>query len=127
MRPLIYGRTACAAVLALSLVLVPGCASIRGKLPLAAAPQPTGVFQAGAAKTDLTPMPGYPMGGHSIAGSIARGFWTRLWARAIYLEDAAGKSLALVSCDLWSMPAGLADRVAELVAADPVEIGRAHV
>ena len=60
-------------------------------------------------------MPGVPMGGHSIAGSISRGVWTRLYARAVYLEDAEGRALVLVSCDLWSIPGGLADRVAEKV------------
>src|SRR5262249_34371782 len=69
--------------------------------------------------TDLTPMPGFPMGGYSLAGQTARGYWTRLHAHAIYLEGPGGHRLAMVSCDLWSMPAGLADRVAELVAADP--------
>ena len=58
------------------------------------------------------------MGGHSLEGQTARGYWTRLYANAIYLEDPDGRRLALVSCDLWSMPAGLADRVAELVASD---------
>ncbi len=87
------------------------------------------MFQAGAARVDITPVPGFPMGGHSVAGQIARGVWNRLDARAIYLEDAQGHSLALVACDLWSLPAGLADRVAELVAADPAgaRLGRDQI
>jgi len=93
-----------------------GCASISGTLPAPAPPVPPGVFQAGAAKVDLTPMPGYPMGGFSAGGKIARGVWTRLHARAVAFEDEDGNGLALASCDLWGFPAGLADRVAELVA-----------
>ena len=60
-------------------------------------------------------MPGFAMGGHSAAGAIARGYWTRLFARAIYLEDGRGSSVVLVSCDLWSVPAGLVDRIAEIL------------
>jgi neutral ceramidase len=104
-------------ILALSITSLAGCCVISGKIPprspIAA---PVGYFSAGAAQEDITPTPGFPMGGHSIAGKISRGYWTRLFARAIYLEDAAGQPLVLVSCDLWSVPAGLGDRVAELIA-----------
>jgi neutral ceramidase len=44
--------------------------------------------------------------------------WTRLHARAICFEDVQGSSMAVVSCDLWAIPGGLADRVAELVATE---------
>jgi len=64
------------------------------------------------------------MGGHSLVGQTARGYWTRLYANAIYVEDPGGHRVVLVSCDLWSMPAGLADRVAELVATDRRGEGR---
>jgi neutral ceramidase len=70
-----------------------------------------GPLLAGAAKVDITPMPGMPLGGHSLEGGIGYGVWTRLWARAIYLEDADGEPLVLVVADLWSIPAGLADAV----------------
>lgn len=66
---------------------------------------------AGAAKVDITPMPGVPLGGHSIEGGIGYGVWTRLWARAIYIEDAHGEPLVMVAADLWSIPAGLAEAV----------------
>jgi neutral ceramidase len=102
---------------------------ITGTAPVADPPSPSGAFQAGASKVDLTPIPGFPTGGHGPAGTIARGYWTRLFARAIYLEDAEGRNMVLVSCDLWSMPAGLADRTAELVAKDPDgrHIGREQI
>jgi neutral ceramidase len=79
------------------------------------ADSPTPIFQAGAAKVDITPPPGYPLAGHSIAAKVGRGYWTRLYARAIYLEDETGKGMLMVSCDLWSMPGGLADKAAELL------------
>jgi neutral ceramidase len=68
-------------------------------------------LRAGASKVDITPMPGMPLGGHSIEGGIGYGVWTRLWARAIYIEDPSGEPLVLVAADLWSIPAGLADAV----------------
>jgi neutral ceramidase len=73
------------------------------------------VLQAGAAKVDITPLPGVPLGGHSFEGGTGYAVWTRLWARAIYLEDEHGEPLVLVVADLWSIPAGLADAVVERV------------
>jgi hypothetical protein len=106
-----------------------GCATIKARLPAPVPPPATGAFQAGATRVDITPVPGFPMGGHSVGGQIARGVWNPLAARAIFLEDPQGHSLMLVACDLWSLPAGLADRVAELVAADPAgsHIGRNQI
>ena len=96
-----------------------GCRGLSGRLPPAEPPVASGQFQAGAARVDITPMPGYPMGGHSLAGQIGRGWWTRLQAKTLYLEDAQGRAIVLVSCDLWALPGGLADRVAERVRSDP--------
>jgi neutral ceramidase len=73
------------------------------------------VLQAGAAKVDITPLPGVPLGGHSFEGGTGYAVWTRLWARAIYLEDEQGEPIVLVVADLWSIPAGLADAVVERV------------
>ena len=102
----------------LLLSLASACTRISGMIPAPTSLPTTGTLHAGAAKVDLTPIPGFAMGGHSIGGTVARGYWTRLFARAIYLEDAAGNSIVLVSCDLWSMPAGLGDRVAEILASE---------
>lgn len=73
------------------------------------------MLQAGAAKVDITPLPGMPLGGHSFEGGTGYAVWTRLWARAIYIEDERGEPLVLVVADLWSIPAGLADAVVERV------------
>jgi neutral ceramidase len=111
-------------LLAVGLVLA-GCARSQvaaavGQLELPAVAEPSprplpvaDALWAGAAKLDITPMPGLPLGGHSIEGGIGYGVWTRLWARAIYLEDGEGQPLVLVACDLWSIPAGLTDAVVE--------------
>jgi hypothetical protein len=107
------------AITALVIVLMcSGCAGISGQLPAPVSFEPGGEFLVGAAKVDITPMPGYPMGGYAVAGQISRGAWMRLKARAFCFEDAHGRSLAMVSADLWAMPAGLADRVADLVATE---------
>ncbi|PRQ05030.1 Neutral ceramidase [Enhygromyxa salina] len=83
-----------------------------------AAPEPqtgSGEVLAGAAKVDITPIAGVPLGGHSFEGGTGYGVWTRLWARAIYVEDEHGEPLVLAVADLWSIPAGLADAVVERV------------
>ena len=72
-------------------------------------------FTAGVAKVDITPPPGYPMGGFSIAGKFSRGWWTRLYAKSIYLQDRPGNRLVLVSADLWAFPAGLADKICQVI------------
>jgi neutral ceramidase len=69
-------------------------------------------FRAGVGKTDLTPPPGFPTGGHGPAGAIARGYWSRLYARAFYFQDSTGRQLVLVSCDLFTIPGALKAAVA---------------
>ena len=114
-----------------SIVAIYGCfpAVIDGSLPPPASPDPPHEFRVGASRTDITPMPGYPMAGYAAGGRISRGVWTRLYARAICFEDKQGVSMALVSCDLWSIPGGLADRVAELVSTKygVVQLGREQI
>lgn len=91
-----------------------GCGTIKIRVPAynVAPPDPSAAFLAGVASVDITPPPGYPLGGHSIGGRMARGYWTRLYARAFYFQDAHGRRLILVSCDLFAIPAGLFAQVA---------------
>ena len=87
-------------------------------------------FRAGAAKVDITPPPGYSTLGFGPSARFTRGFWTRLWARTLYLEGATGARLALVSCDLAMMTGGLADRVLEILQAQkgpPSPLGRHEI
>ncbi|MCA9663223.1 MAG: neutral/alkaline non-lysosomal ceramidase N-terminal domain-containing protein [Myxococcales bacterium] len=72
-----------------------------------------GQLLAGAARVDITPPPGYPMGGHSFARTSARGAWGRLYARALVFVDPRGQPLALVVGDLWAVSSGLTDAVIE--------------
>lgn len=70
---------------------------------------------AGVARIDITPPPGYPTGGDSLAGAVARGYWTRLNARAFYFEDRKGHRLVLVSADLFAIPEALHAKVSQLL------------
>src|SRR5439155_26529616 len=76
-------------------------------------------FQAGVAEIDITPWAGISMGGFGPIAKDGRGFGLRLYAKAFYFEDTHGGLLAFVTTDLWSMPAGLADSIAALLAEDP--------
>jgi neutral ceramidase len=78
-------------------------------------PHATGSFRAGVGAADITPPPGFPTGGHGPAGDVARGYWIRLKARAFFFEDATGRTLALVSGELFAIPAGLRAEVAARV------------
>lgn len=117
-------RRQTAAVAILLPLLFTGCQSLSIDTPSYSVPvvQPGGTFLAGVGEADLTPPPGLPMGGHSIAGWVARGHWTRLHARAFFFRDSRGRTAALVSCELFAIPAGLRAKVAERLAARGVPI-----
>jgi neutral ceramidase len=104
-------------------VAVAGCAifqpksRIKGEIPTRASDYndpASDTFRVGAARVDITPIPGIAMN-YSLNGKVSRGFWTRLYARAIYLQDKSDQAVVLVSCDLPHIPNGLSDRVAVLV------------
>jgi len=79
--------------------------------------RPSGVFQGGIGRADLTPPAVYPFFGYSLTSEHrACGFRTRLYARTFYLEGADGEAVALVQCDLAAIPAILHRQVASLVA-----------
>src|SRR5262245_22466563 len=104
-------------LLVFAMMLTTGCAVVSGKLK-PPVPRPGGAgLRVGTAKVDITPMPGFSMAGHAVAGKTARGYWTRLYARVIYLEGDNSDSVVLVVCSLVGIPGGLVDRGAELVRA----------
>jgi neutral ceramidase len=104
--------------LCLPALLLAACATYHISIPaypLHPAPPASGHFTAGAAKSDITPPPGLPMGGHGPGGRVARGYWTHLYARAFYFDDGRGHHLALVSAELFAISAGLHAKVLEAV------------
>lgn len=58
---------------------------------------------AGVGIAEVTPSAGFPTGGHGPAGAISRGYWTRLFARAFYVRDSAGRGLMLISVDTFAV------------------------
>ncbi len=118
-------------LLALAAGLFVACASIQGTIPQRKTLATGGCsgFVAGAARGDLTPPPGFPLGGFSIESRMSRGAWTPLQARAIYLRDAGCEAAVLVSTDLMILPNGLADRVADKLGRDDAtaHIGRENL
>ena len=92
-----------------------------------------GVFVAGVGKVDITPPPGLPLFGYSHARTDdAAGVRTRLYARALYLEDARGEHVVLVQCDLGAISALLHLQVARAIvqetgiSVDRLLIGATH-
>jgi neutral ceramidase len=99
-------------------MLLAGCATYHITVPtysLHLASPPPGRFTAGAGTREITPPPGFPMGGHGLAGRVARGYWTRLHARSFYFDDGRDHRLVLVSAELFAIPAGLHAKVLEAV------------
>lgn len=77
-------------------------------------------LRAGIGRADITPPPGLGLGGNGPEGRRARGWRTRLYARALVLQDARGERLALVVADLAHISALLQRRVADRL---PAELG----
>ncbi|HEX4734599.1 MAG TPA: neutral/alkaline non-lysosomal ceramidase N-terminal domain-containing protein [Thermoleophilaceae bacterium] len=72
-------------------------------------------LQAGAGRSDVTPPTGFYTMGYVRSDAVARGQHTRLYARAIVLEQ-GGRKLALVATDLGFTPGGLTFEVGKKVA-----------
>lgn len=82
----------------------------------AAAPAAADGLRAGAAQTDITPpRTGYYLGGWTRADRLVEGQQTRLSAKAMVLEQ-GGRKVALVAVELFMVPGGLQQHVAEAVA-----------
>ncbi|MFT5170352.1 MAG: neutral ceramidase [Candidatus Marinamargulisbacteria bacterium] len=87
----------------------------------------TPTLKVGADRTDITPPPGYPMGGFAISGKTSMGSLNRLFVRSVYLKDPKGTPLVWCAADLWSIPGGLGDRVNEIVAKKGLPLGRSQL
>lgn len=114
---------AAAAITAAAAAFAAGCggnariaqAADLGSGPVVAA-DPAATLRAGAAQTDITPPQiGYDMGGWTRADRKVNGQQTRLSAKALVLER-GGRKVALVAAELFMIPGGLQNHVAEAVA-----------
>jgi hypothetical protein len=85
-----------------ALMLLPHAAS-------AAAPQ----LQVGVGRADITPPTGYYMMGWVRSDGVISGQHTRLWARAIVLQE-GDRKIALVAEDLNGIPGGVMAQAAAL-------------
>jgi hypothetical protein len=74
-------------------------------------------FRVGVAKVDITPPEGAPMAGYYF-NRAAEGMHDPLYATAMVIER-DGIRMALVSCDLLSMPGEVATEARERIARDP--------
>ena len=120
MRPIGGGRLGVLAV-----VCCLGCGPApEVKLPAPAPHQPVtaGGLEAGFGRADITPPPGLGLAGNGPEGKQARGWRTRLYARALLLDDARGERLALVTADLPHISPLLQRRVAARLAQDGLHI-----
>lgn len=118
-------RTVCL-LLTLGVVGFSGCARVAGQLlsppgvpivvPSFSPPSLNqwrhGPLVAGVGRADITPPPGFPTGGDGPAGNLARGYWTRLYARAFFFADSERRTAVLVSVDTFAIPGGLTAMVA---------------
>jgi neutral ceramidase len=73
-------------------------------------------LQAGAGRSDVTPPTGFYTMGYVRSDAVARGQHTRLYARALVLEQ-GGRKLALVATDLGFTPGGMTVEVGKRLAA----------
>src|SRR6478672_6709142 len=72
-------------------------------------------LRAGAGRSDVTPPTGFYTMGYVRSDAVARGQHTRLFARALVLEQ-GGRKLALVSTDLGFTPGGMTFEVGKKLA-----------
>ena len=80
---------------------------VLGLLPPAGA----AALQAGVGRSDVTPPTGFYTMGYVRSDAVARGQHTRLFARAIVLQQ-GGRKVALVATDLAFTPGGMTLEVA---------------
>lgn len=67
----------------------------------------TGWLEAGAATVDITPPPGLGLAGTGPESRRSTGYRTRLYARALFLQDPRGERIAFVVMDLAHVSANL--------------------
>lgn len=80
----------------------------------------------GVNQSDITPRPGFAMGGFGFAGRVSRGYWTRLYVSSYYIEDESGNYVIMCSADLWSIADGLKMDVLQYVQRREPNLSNCH-
>ena len=93
----------------------PSSIALPGRAAPVPVPPPGGLLLAGLGRADITPPPGLGLVGTGMEGRRARGYRTRLYARALVLEDGAGERFAIVATDLGLLSAQLQRRAVWIV------------
>src|SRR5688500_5853903 len=70
-------------------------------------------WKAGAAKVNITPESPMWMAGYASRDHVAEGKMTDLWAKALAIEDPAGKRAVLVTLDLVGVERQLSSAIFE--------------
>lgn len=96
-------------------VLAAGAALVLSHAVLAPSAQADEGLRAGVGQADITPPhTGYVLGGWTRSDRKANGVQTRLWAKALVLQQ-GDRKVALVSVNLFMVPGGWQRQVAEAV------------
>ena len=70
-------------------------------------------WKAGLATVKITPQENMWISGYAVRDHAAESTATDLWAKALILEDTAGKQAVLVATDMIGFPKGMSDRIRE--------------
>lgn len=70
-------------------------------------------WQAGVAKTDITPRDAMWLAGYASRTHASEGMIHPLWLKALALQDAQGRRAVIVSSDHLGFPKGMSDRIRE--------------
>jgi neutral ceramidase len=115
-------------------ITLTACAKLDPKPLPAPAPQGRPVpmypeLRAGFGRADITPPPGPGLTGNGPEGKPSRGWRTRLYARALYLQDAGGERVVFITADLPHVSALLHRLTAEALdtVPDSLRIGADHL
>src|SRR5438034_11054828 len=81
---------------------------LKSVLPQKIEPQ---TYQVGVAKIDITPSYPIRLSGFGFRRTESEGVTQRIWAKALVIDDGAGKPLILIAVDNCGVPAHLVDEV----------------
>jgi len=75
-------------------------------------------WKAGVATVNITPVEPILLAGYASRSEPATGKLTELWAKALFIEDAKGKTAVLITSDLLGIPKAISDRIRDRLKKD---------